>query len=92
MLVRKDLVFQDDILDGEVTVQCAHGSYPLTIVKITIGGKNVISQAGVSDSLPAFTLLGWVIPQLMTLVKGETTETDSEKEGNLEQALAAVTQ
>ena len=93
-LVRKELVSQDDILDGEVTIQCAHGdvvSYPLAIVKITIGGKDVITQAAVSDSLPASALLGWDIPQLMTLVKGETTETDYEEDGNPEQALAAVT-
>ena len=39
-LVRKDLVSEDDILDGEVTIRCAHGdeaSYPLAAVKINIG-------------------------------------------------------
>ena len=44
-LVRKDLVADDDILDGEVTIRCAHGdtaSYPLAVVKITIGGKDPI--------------------------------------------------
>ena len=44
-VVRRELVFQDDILDGEVTIQCAHGdvvSYPIAIVKITVGGHDLL--------------------------------------------------
>ena len=40
-LVRGDLVTEDDIVDGEVTIRCADGdtvSYPLAVVKISIGG------------------------------------------------------
>jgi hypothetical protein len=36
-MVRQDLVAGDDMLDGEVTIRCAHGdttSYPLAVVKI----------------------------------------------------------
>ena len=41
-LVRGDLVTSDDFVDGEVTIQCAHGdvvSYPLAAVKVTVEGK-----------------------------------------------------
>lgn len=71
MLVRKDLVTADDILDGEATIRCAHGdkaSYPLAAVKINIGGKNIITTAGVSSTLPASVLLGWDIPELLDFV------------------------
>ena len=67
-LVRKDLVTADDILNGEVTIRCAHGdtaSYPLAAVKINIGGKDIIMTAGVSSTLPASALLGWEIPELL---------------------------
>ena len=45
-LVHKDLVTDDDILDGEVTIGCAHGdtsSYPLAAININIGGKDIIT-------------------------------------------------
>lgn len=60
-LVRGDFVTEDDILDGEVTTKCAHGdtlSYPLAAVRITIKGKEIITEAAVSDILPAAALLG----------------------------------
>ena len=70
-LVHKALVTDDDILEGEVTIRCAHGdttSYPLAVVKITIGGKDIITTAAVSGTLPASVLLGWDVPELMNFV------------------------
>ena len=70
-LVRKDLVTDDDILDGEVAIRCAHGdtsSYPLAAVKIHIGGKDIITTAGVSSTLPASALLGWDVPELLDFI------------------------
>ena len=90
-LVRGDLVSDDDILDGEITIRCAHGnivSYPLAVVKINIGGKDIITQAAVSSTLPASALLGWDIPQLMSLVEEESGTKD---EGKDEDALAVMT-
>ena len=72
--MHKTLVTDDDILDGEVTVRCAHGdsvSYPLAVVKINIGGKDIITTAAVSNTLPASVLLGWDVPQLINMVKTE---------------------
>ena len=59
------LVADDDIVDGEVTIRCAHGdavSYPVAVVKINIGGKDIITTAAVSSTLPASVLLGWDVP------------------------------
>ena len=70
-LVHKALVTDDDILEGEVTIRCAHGdttSYPLAVVKINIGGKDIITTAAVSGTLPASVLLGWDVPELMNFV------------------------
>ena len=92
-LVRGDLVTEDDIVDGEVTIRCAHGdtlSYPLAIVKISIGGKDMIIQAAVSDSLPAAALLGWDIPELMELVV-ERDSTTKPEQTEPSTALAVLT-
>ena len=70
-MVHKDLVTGGDILDGEVTIRCAHGdttSYPLAVVKINIGGKDIVTTAAVSSTLPASVLLRWDIPQLTGFV------------------------
>ena len=75
-MVRKDLVDKDDILDGEVTIRCAHGdttSYPLAVVKIAVGGKDIVTTAAVSSTLPASVLLGWDVPELTNLVADEQT-------------------
>ena len=87
--VRGDFIIPDDIIDGEVTIQCAHGdvvSYPLAAVKITLGGKEIIVHAAVAKSLPVAALLGWDIPELMGLVK-PTPEVHS----NATKVLAVVT-
>ena len=79
----------DDILDGEVTVRCMHGdsvSYPLAVVKINIGGKDIITTAAVSNTLPASVLLGWDVPQLINMVKPRDCAGPSETE-----ALAVMT-
>lgn len=71
-LVRGDLVTPDDIIDGEVTIQCAHGdaiTYPLAAVKIAVSGKEIVVHAAVAKSLPVAALLGWDVPELMKLVK-----------------------
>ena len=72
-LVHKELVTDDDILDGEVTIRCAHGdtaSYPLAVVKISI-----ITTAAVSSTLPTSVLLGWDIPELMELFADDGPDT-----------------
>ena len=75
-LVRSDLVTQDDILEGVVNIQCAHGdivSYPLAAVKIAVEGKEIIAHAAVAQSLPVAALLGWDVPDLMALSTPELT-------------------
>ena len=89
-LVRSDLVTQDDILEGVVNIQCAHGdivSYPLAAVKIAVEGKEIIAHAAVAQSLPVAALLGWDVPDLMALVKPGVDTTD----GGTARAFAAVT-
>ena len=86
-VVRKELVTDDDILDGEVMIQCAHGdtaSYPLAVVKIYIEGNDIITTAAVSSTLPASILLEWDVPQLMNFVPKESPQSDGkEVEGAL---------
>ena len=89
-LVQGDLVSDNAILDGEITIRCAHGdivSYPLAVVQNNIGGKDIITQAAVSSTLLASALLGWDIPQLMSLVEEESSTKD---EGKDEDVLAVV--
>ena len=74
MLVQRELVSDEDILGGEITICCVHGdvvSFPLAAVKISLTGEDIIVQAGISSMLPASALLGWDIPQLMSLVSRE---------------------
>ena len=77
-LVHKKLVTDDNILDGEVTIRCVHGdtaSYPLAVVKISIGGKDIITTAAVSSTLPTSVLLRWDIPELMELFADDGPDT-----------------
>ena len=88
--MRDDYVTPDDIIDGEVTIQCAHGdvvTYPLAAVKITVGGKEIIVHAAVAKSLPVAALLGWDVPELIGFVKPNP---DAEPSDTIE-ALAVVT-
>ena len=64
-LVCKDLVSEDDILDDEVTIHCAHrhtSSYPLAVVAIVTSGKDIITTTG---TLPTSVLLGCDVPKLI---------------------------
>ena len=86
-IVCKELVTDDDILDGKVMIHCAHGhtaSYPLAAVKMTIGGKDFITTAGVSSTLPASALLSWDVPELLVFVAYINV-------GNSADTLAAMT-
>ena len=90
-LVHKDLVTDDDVLDGEVTVRCAHNdttSYPLAVIKVNIGGRDIITTAAVSSTLPASILLGWDVPDLLKLVKDEMPY---QEKTTKEKALAVMT-
>ena len=90
-LVHSDLVTQDDILEGVVNIQCAHGdivSYPLAAVKIAVEGKEIIAHAAVAQSLPVAALLGWDVPDLMALVNPGV---DTKDGGGTARAFAAVT-
>ena len=88
-LVRRELVSEEDFLGGEITIRCAHGdvvSYQLAAVKICIGAENIVVKAGVSSTLPASALLGWDIPQLMSLMGAER-----EGDPKPDKALAVLT-
>ena len=77
-LVRSELVSNKDLLGEETTICCAHGdvvSYPLAAVKMSIGGENVV-KAGVSRTLPTSALIGWDVPQLMSLM-GENRDSEN---------------
>ena len=71
-------------LSGEVDVLWHETTASLAAVKITIGGKEITTEAAVSDTLPAAALLGWDIPELVELIS------DSPKPGQ-QQSLAAIT-
>ena len=63
----------EDVLDDTVDIKCTHWdtvSYPLAAVKVTIGGKDIITTAAVSSTLPTSVLLGWDVPELVTLLTG----------------------
>ena len=88
-LVHSRLVTDEDILDDEVTIKCAHGdtvAYPLAAVKINIAGRDIVTTAAVSKTLPASVLLGWDIPEFMTYVTDITPQDRPEEE-----VLAVVT-
>ena len=71
-LVHADFVTTADLLEGDITIACAHGDlvrYPLGAVKFTLGGREFIATAAVADKLPVAALLGWDVPHLMNLVK-----------------------
>ena len=59
-LVHSDFVTKEDIIDEHTTIRCMHGdevTYPLAVVKVGIGGKDVIMNAAVSNTLPRAALL-----------------------------------
>ena len=71
-LVHRKFVTPADMVEGEITISCAHGdsvSYPLAAIQVSLGGRDLLVHVGVVDKLPAAALLGWDIPDLMDLVK-----------------------
>ena len=94
MLVQRELVSDEDILGGEITICCVHGdvvSSPLAAVKISLIGEDIIVQAGISGMLPASALLGWDIPQLMSLVSREGSSLERVRDKSQNEALAVIT-
>jgi len=67
-LVQRELVPEERLLDGEVTVRCAHGdttTYPLAEVVVEVQGVRFEGMAGVSKTLPVSVLLGTDFPGMM---------------------------
>ena len=56
-LVWKNLVPEAKIVDGAaMTIRCAHGVtvlYPLTDVELEVGGRKMVVEAAISETLPA---------------------------------------
>ena len=71
-LVRKELVPEEKILDGEaVAIRCAHDDtvlYPLAQVEVSVGGQALEVKVAVSDTLPMDVLLGTDVPELGELL------------------------
>lgn len=63
-------------------------SYLTAAAKINFGGREIITQAGVCNTLLASALLGWDIPQLMSLVEEKSNTADA---GSERTALAIQT-
>lgn len=81
------------MLDGEVTICCTHGettSYPVAAIKITIGGKDIMTTTGISSTLPASALLDWDIPELLRFVD-ETWEACMGDLENAQRTIDAMT-
>ena len=103
-LIRADLVNTEKLVEGEISIRCAHGdiiTYPLAKVEIEIGGEHFIVEAGVVDKLPVSVLLGWDVPRLEDLLQDGSTQkealqtedtmaviTRAQKERNKEEAAA----
>ena len=72
-MVRRDLVPEDKICEGEVVgVRCAHGDtvlYPVGVVSLQVDDVKLQVKAAVSDTLPLSVLLGTDIPQLGELLE-----------------------
>ena len=82
-LVHSDLVAEEDIIDQHTTIRCMHRdevTYPLAVVKVGIGGKEVIMNAAMSDTLPRAALLGWDMPELLSHIRSDSLQTTSADE------------
>ena len=74
---------EEDLIDQYTTIRCMHGdevSYPLAVVKVGIGEREVIMNAAVSDTLPRAALLGWDMPELLSHIGGDSWKTTSADE------------
>ena len=63
--------------------------YPLTVVKMTIGGRDIITTAAISNTLPTSVLLGWDVPELY--YGSDTPHTDPECPGSHHSAASPTT-
>ena len=76
-LIRRELVSDEKMLEGRaVPIRCAHGDtvlYPLAMVSITVGGKELEVEAAVSDTLPMDALLGTDVSGFDSLLGQEPT-------------------
>ena len=63
--MRSDLVGEENCKLGEkVTVQCAHGTYPIASVELEVQGRALTVEAAMSDQQPLSVLLGMDVPGL----------------------------
>ena len=89
-LVRRDLVPAEKMVDGDVSICCAHGDtvvYPLAQVEIAVDGTCYSVEAAVSDKLPVSVLLGRDVPELVSLRDRRRTESPLSTDG----AMAVLT-
>ena len=82
---------QGCLVDGEVTIRCAHGDYPLSETKISIAGRELTVLAAVSDNLPISMLLGRDVPELMTLLGEEPSKPMPQLDNPTEPDVLTVT-
>ena len=71
-LVRSDLITDEDVLQEEVAIRCAHGNvlkYPLANIQLMIGATKMKVKAGVANNLPVSVLLGTDVPETMNLLQ-----------------------
>ena len=71
-LVHQELVPRRKMLEGEaVAIHCAHGDtvlYPLALVQMVVGGRDMKVKAAVSENLLMDVLLGTDVPDLPELL------------------------
>ena len=75
-MVKRELIFEDDLTGEATTIRCAHGDtvlYPLATVRISVGNYSVEVEAAASTTLPVSALTGTDIPRLNELLRGEDT-------------------
>ena len=82
--VRQRLVSVHKLKCDHISVKCACGcmmDYPLAKVKIMMGKKKMIVEAGVSDTLPTSELLGTDVPDVVELLQesGSATQDSSDQ-------------
>ena len=92
--MRSNLVPPNCLVDGEVTIRCAHGDtviYPLAEARICVGGRELTVLAAVSDTLPVSMLLGRDVPELMALLGKEPTKETKPQTDPVDHDILAVT-
>ena len=82
MLVHDRLVPVGQKTKGAITICCAHGdevTYPLVEVEISVSGRVLTVEAGVSRTLPASVLLERDVPELLILLHEAQEMVDRQK-------------